>query len=508
MLLIKIIDKKNKIFDFFKNKNFKTHYFPAIFLFLFVIASRYQTFGNPLLNMDEDFYLFCGGLVLHGNLPYIDFWDRKPVLLFLLYAVFHIFGSYSVIAYQVGALLAVWATCFLLFQMASTITSRNGALLISMLYCIGLTLCGGEGGQTPVFYTLLVTAAMRLFFFKIIHTTHNPQHIRKIGILAMGFIGIAIQIKYTVIFEGIFLGVYCIWIDIKNKRKHIDCIVDIIMWVGVALLPTGLAFLYYALIGHGQEWIFANFRSIFLRAPPPIENNYIQMKVLKNIAPLIIGMVISILWLRKTSQKDERQFISLWALSSCLGVIIFGCRYEHYLLPVFAPLALANAILWNVTAGRYWLVILLLLGFFRGQNHIHNHILKNGNKSTYNTLLNAMPDSKGCLFIYDGSTALYDTSHWCALTNHPFPAHFSELPEFSATGMNPFTELKHILSQKPKYIMLGSPSPTSDNPQLRKYIETYIVRDYKEIYRSEDNDKYLIIYQFEGSKKSLEHNPI
>lgn len=410
--------------------------------------------------------------------------------------MFHLFGAYGVIAYQTGALFAAWATCLLLFQMARTVTSRGGALFAGMLYSTGLTLCGGDSGQTPVFYTLLVTAAMALFFFKVIRRPYDPQHVRRIGIYAMGLFGISMQIKYTTMFEGIFLGLYLIWVDLKNKRKSIDFITDIAAWVGVALMPTALVFLCYALIGHGQEWIFANFSSIFLRTPASLaEKNYIELKILKTVAPLIVGGIISVWLFRKAPQKSERRFISLWALASCLGVIIFGFRYDHYLLPTFAPLALVNCIFWNRTGGRYWLVILLLAGTFRAQKHIHTHILENGDASAYHALLAAMPDPKGCLFIYDGSTAFYDTPHWCALTNHPFPPHFSELSEIHATGMNPFSELKRILLQKPKYIMMENPPANRDNQEVRTYLQHVLSEKYKEIYQYKTSSKSIIIYQ-------------
>ncbi|MFT8355727.1 MAG: hypothetical protein ABF617_14245 [Gluconobacter japonicus] len=120
----------------------------------FIFVSRLQTFGNPLLHVDEEFYLFGGGRLLHGDLPYLQVWDRKPFGIFLLYAVFHLFGSCRVLAYQAGAMAAVWGTAWLLFRMGKAIAPATGAFVSALLYVALLNLSQGEGGQTPVFYNL------------------------------------------------------------------------------------------------------------------------------------------------------------------------------------------------------------------------------------------------------------------------------------------------------------------------------------------------------------------
>ncbi len=51
----------------------------AFFGFLAVaLLIRGPTFGYPLLHIDEQFYLLVGDRMLHGALPYVDIWDRKP----------------------------------------------------------------------------------------------------------------------------------------------------------------------------------------------------------------------------------------------------------------------------------------------------------------------------------------------------------------------------------------------------------------------------------------------
>ena len=56
----------------------------AALLLCLAVAARWQTFGNPVLGYDEQFYLLVGDRMLHGALPYVDIFDRKPIGLFLM----------------------------------------------------------------------------------------------------------------------------------------------------------------------------------------------------------------------------------------------------------------------------------------------------------------------------------------------------------------------------------------------------------------------------------------
>jgi hypothetical protein len=51
-------------------------------LLAFALLMRGQTFNDPVLGFDEQFYLLVGDRMLHGAVPYVDIFDRKPIGLF------------------------------------------------------------------------------------------------------------------------------------------------------------------------------------------------------------------------------------------------------------------------------------------------------------------------------------------------------------------------------------------------------------------------------------------
>jgi hypothetical protein len=59
----------------------------ALVLGLLVLATRAWIFGNPVVHIDDQFYMLVGERMRLGDLPFVDVWDRKPIGLFLIYAL-------------------------------------------------------------------------------------------------------------------------------------------------------------------------------------------------------------------------------------------------------------------------------------------------------------------------------------------------------------------------------------------------------------------------------------
>ena len=128
-------------------------------LLLVALAMRLQFLGNPLLDSDEGFYLLVGERMLHGALPFVDIWDRKPVGLFLLFAALRRLGGDGVLAYQLAGTLVVAATAFLVARLSRQFAPRGAAMLAGMIYLAWMVLGSAAGGQAELFLALPVSAA-------------------------------------------------------------------------------------------------------------------------------------------------------------------------------------------------------------------------------------------------------------------------------------------------------------------------------------------------------------
>jgi hypothetical protein len=119
---------------------------------------RGATLGFPVIHIDEQFYLLVGDRMLHGAVPFVDIWDRKPIGLFLLYAAIRLLGGDGIVQYQLVALACVAGTSLVIWRTARKSPRRWGFLgrrclsaVLSAFFCFG--------GQAPVYYNLPMALA-------------------------------------------------------------------------------------------------------------------------------------------------------------------------------------------------------------------------------------------------------------------------------------------------------------------------------------------------------------
>ena len=110
------------------------------------IVTRAAVFGNAAYSGDDQYYLLVGKAIDHGQLPYVDIWDRKPIGLFMIYAAIARLGGSGVEQYQLVAGLFAVATAWVVTRLASRIANRQGGLLAGVVYLATLVPFGGQGG--------------------------------------------------------------------------------------------------------------------------------------------------------------------------------------------------------------------------------------------------------------------------------------------------------------------------------------------------------------------------
>ena len=99
----------------------------AALLIATALLIRLPHFGDPAYMIDEQFYLLVGDRMLHGALPYVDIWDRKPIGLFLIYAAIRMLGGEGFWHIIVASFFAA-ATAFVIYRIGRPIAGHLGAL--------------------------------------------------------------------------------------------------------------------------------------------------------------------------------------------------------------------------------------------------------------------------------------------------------------------------------------------------------------------------------------------
>ena len=419
----------------------------AAILFVIAIAARALTFGNPIVHVDEEFYFVTARAMLDGALPYVDVWDRKPIGLFLLYLPAAALGYPAGIwAYQAMALLFVAATALGVARLADRAGWQRGAVLSGVAYILWLNFADGQGGQAPIFYNLPMVIAALLIAPDAGHDDAGVRMRRGLG--AMALVGCAMQVKYTAVFEGAFFGLWWMWHDRHAANTRARTILRAVPLVLVALLPTTLAWGWYAAQGHAAAFTMANFTSIFARRSDPAHD------LLRNLAWLAL-MMLPLLVVAAMSRRETAvaRFVAAWLVVALGGVALFGSWFNHYALPLMLPAAVCAGG-WLGTHRRA-AVTWLCIAFLTGQFLIVKKRNRRGDATQYSQLVAAVGPGPGTLFVYSGSPMLYVATGRRPLSPWLFPTHLHLKREQGSIGVDQASEVRRILAARPDRVVVS-----------------------------------------------------
>lgn len=223
----------------------------ALILLVTAFALRLWTFGDPNLFVDDQFYFLVGQRMHEGALPYVDIWDRKPLGLFLIYYAIAAIST-SVLSYQIVATLFAAATAWVIWRIVLVFSNSQGAILAGIIYLIVICPLGGAGGQSPVFYNLLIAGAALLVVQEFEALARGTIGWRIWA--AMGLCALAATIKQTTVFESLFLGGYVLVALWRAGAKPRRIAATMVAFGAIGAAPTAAISLFYALSGHWDEY--------------------------------------------------------------------------------------------------------------------------------------------------------------------------------------------------------------------------------------------------------------
>lgn len=456
----------------FFQRNFATWPAQLAACLAWALALRIVTFGDPAIHIDEGFYFLVGQRMHLGELPYVDLWDRKP---FGLFALFYLFAgiSNSVIVYQVAAWLSASLTAFVIVRLSTRWTGPQGALLAGLAYCALLNTFGGIGGQTPVFYNLLIAAAALLLVHSIDRLRVGAIPLPTYGAVAL--CGVAMTIKQTTLFESVFFGLVIVWILYRSGQPF--------PWLRIALLaiiaavPTLSIAAFYYLSGHWFEFWGAMVTSN-LAKKPAAGFQYLSrgLSLLIQAAPIALLVVFA---LRGSLKGAYRPFLVGWTIAAFVGFFSVPNLYSHYLLPVMVPFAAVAATELNRrTLGILALGLIASLAAISSQAYDLSRHRKNADN------MDALADMirehapRGSLLAYDAPPMLFSLSGARPLSPLLFPNHNNDEIERNVSHLDTSAEFRRVLATKPGAVALANfPRVRFYNRETRALVLAY-VRDH------------------------------
>lgn len=477
------------------------------------LVMRAGTIGFPVIHIDEQFYLLVGERMWQGDLPFVDIWDRKPLGLFLVFAAIRLLGGEGIIQYQLVAMSCVVATSMVIYAMARQVARPAGALVAGAVYapCLAGFLC--IGGQAPVFYNLLMALAgwlmLRLWCGAEnggeIGGESGGSGLTRGGLAVMALVGLALQIKYTVVFEGIGFGLALMWLGWRRGWHRARLVGMGAVWAGMALVPTLAAWGAYIALGHGAAFFQANFLSIFGRHE---EMGGALVRLAKEMGALT-PVWLAIFWAPSRlpplplPQTEARGFLRYWSAVAVAGFLLFGTWYDHYVAPMLVPLLALSAPALAAPRPLRWVTQLLVVASFAvGAGVSVANLREHGNAAQVDAAARmigkalARPVGNPCLYINEGDPILYHKTRACFATRFVFPNHLNGMVDAAALGVDPMDEVRAIMDSRPQaVVMTVRPSALPANWQTRAFMFERLGRDYRLAGMVDVGWRKLLVYE-------------
>ncbi|WP_242008372.1 hypothetical protein [Sphingomonas ginsenosidivorax] len=469
----------------------------ALVLLFVALAIRAWDFGNPVIDADEQYYLLVGDRMLHGAVPYIDLWDRKPVGLFALFAAIRLLPGDGILAYQLLATLAAWGTALVVVVAAATVgANRRGAIAAGILYLAGLSLLSGGGGQAPVFYNLpMAVAALLTLRLPAKAALGRVGAIIASGTIACLLAGLAIQLKYTPMFEGAAFGLAHLWFLRRAGARPAMICGAALLWTAMGLAPTLAAIGWYLAKGPAAfaAFWFANVTSIALRPGYPIGRLAIRLAgIAGQLLPLLVAAAVS--WHRRprAGQAAETMGIALaWTAAALVGFLVIGTFFDHYGLPLVAPLAILAAPALGRSRGLLAFA-LAVPAVILIADRVTQPDQRNDARAVAAVV--AANSGGGCPYVFVGPSILYHLARTCVPTPYAFPNLLAYATEQGAIGVDQPTEVRRIMAGRPPLVVTSDRRATIYNPGTVRVMKAALARDYRRVFARSRGKWHMVVY--------------
>ncbi|GAA4038305.1 hypothetical protein GCM10022281_18870 [Sphingomonas rosea] len=460
---------------------------PALVLLVLAIvalASRSAAFGDPVNHVDDEFYLLVGKVMLQGGWPYVDIWDRKPVGLFAIYAaIAGVSGAYAVQGVQLVAGLCALATAYVVQRIGRRLSSDWGGLLAGVAYLVCLPMFGGQTGQSPIFYNLLIAGAALLFVQSL--ETGEQRAVTRRALLAMLWCGLAMTVKQISFIEGGFIGAAFLW-----RFHRLGLGLPAIAWraaamILLALAPTLACLLVYVAAGHGEAFVFANFISIFRKHP--VGGLALERGLVVLVRALLPVLLIALwgLWVRRRAQgwTDLNLFIAGWIAAAVAGYLFVPYFFDHYALPLMVPLSISAATLYARPRGWWIAAAIALLSTATGGMVAFE---KHAKRIEAARALTAVIDRElrgGCLYLVSGRPYFYDATPTCRMSRFVFPDHLNDNAERDGIGIDQLTEVRRIFANEPTVVVTDVNEDWRRTPSVKAFVDGELARHYRPVFK-------------------------
>jgi hypothetical protein len=318
-----------------------------------VLVAHAPAFLHRLLDGDEAIYGSIAALMnLGGQLYGPGGVDNKPPGIFWVYAAtFRLAGNYQMTAVHAAGLMAVAATCVLIFVIARDLSGVRAGLLAALFYGL-LTAAGNPrllAANTEIFMMVPLTASVLVML---------RRHWFWAGILlvAAGVFRQSAGVNVVLVALGL------LWLESANGRLRAAVFfgggVIAGLFAGAVLLAAGGS------LGGFWRWTIG---TLYGYASTNWTPSLVWARAQDSVVPFVVDMAI--FWIAaiafasrwRALGSAERLMVS-WLAIAMIGSLAGGHLSWHYFIQAMGPLAVLAALAFDRIRLRRWVVAAAAVG--------------------------------------------------------------------------------------------------------------------------------------------------
>lgn len=329
----------------------------------------YAPFFSEPFARDEGFYAAATQGMLHGQVPYRDFFDNKPPLIYYWYALsFLLFGEHLWAPRVLVSILVSLATLCVYFN-GRLLYSHRGGVAAALIFALSIGVTTFEIDANTEFFMLLPMAAGFLAF-----TSATQTGSRWMFFLAGVAGGATILTKTIYVLPMAFLFLYAAWY--RRPDGTLRSALRPEAWARPALMIAGslvtLVVVAAPIVAAGALGDMLEALTVYsMQYSDGVTLGYrattlviLPLFLLVVGGPLLVMPIGGSVLTMRGKDRAAGIMVAGWLLAGLASVMIVGRYYHHYfaaLLPAVALLS-APAVLWVLDRRRTPVGMLLIAG--------------------------------------------------------------------------------------------------------------------------------------------------
>ncbi len=306
-----------------------------LFFIITAIIFKILTFFYSVIDIDESTYLLIGKEIFDGKLLYVDYYDTKPIGIFLIFGFVDLITGNGIIFTRLIAAILVGLTAFLLYRIKlKTSQNKYASVFAGLAYLILASMYRlTYAANTEIFFIFFTVLSFYIFF------CWKKQSRFFIGALVAGT---GFIIKYLVAFDLLAYGLFLVYLVFLGKMKIAKLFQAGVLMLAGFIIPVGIVMISYILLSHFEEFQRFSFSFLINYQDTNAMKNYLDFILdihLKYLPAFIFFYYLLFINVLKLKRKPVSFFKITWFVMAVLAVVSLKKSNTHYFIQTFPAIA-------------------------------------------------------------------------------------------------------------------------------------------------------------------------